>query len=284
MLGQWAARPSDVSLLVGPRENQILWLGAMAVLLLLIFVLTPLLRRDRGAVLGLRHGAVGCSRLCDVSIRSDAAVHGRGSDGADRKASHRRAGEFRARLAAASTAPAAWSNGWSPRGLPCSGGAVMLVARSAAPAGPECFRRMLYTTDPLDEAVRRQDLIVVNPPEAFGMLGSLLKWVGENEPVPRHTRVLVSSAFQPVHVYRPDATTLIVQPDAGFLAGRLDRLFRGEWRPFRMGDEIKLTGLTVEILQVLDDGRPAEVAFHFGVPLEDASLLALLEGRRVSSL
>ena len=88
----------------------------------------------------------------------------------------------------------------------------MLAARSAAPAGPECFRRMLYTTDPLDEAVRRQDLIVVNPPEAFGMLGSLLKWVGENEPVPRHTRVLVSSAFQPVHVYRPDATTLIVQP------------------------------------------------------------------------
>ena len=38
-----------------------------------------------------------------------------------------------------------------------------------------------------------------------------------------------------------------------------------------MGDEIKLTGLTVEILQVLDDGRPAKSPFTSGSH-SDASL------------
>jgi hypothetical protein len=48
---------------------------------------------------------------------------------------------------------------------------------------------------------------------------------------------------------------------------------RGLSRPFRPGDEIVLSDLRVGVHDVTADGRPAEVDFHFAVPLEDASLL-----------
>ncbi len=39
-----------------------------------------------------------------------------------------------------------------------------------------------------------------------------------------------------------------------------------------MGERVKLTGMTAEVTQLTDDGRPAEVRFRFDVPLEDPSL------------
>lgn len=40
----------------------------------------------------------------------------------------------------------------------------------------------------------------------------------------------------------------------------------------QLGDTVELTAVTVEVIALTDDGRPAEVAFSFSVPLEDPSL------------
>jgi hypothetical protein len=85
-------------------------------------------------------------------------------------------------------------------------------------------------------------------------------------------RVLVT-CFAKLRVSRLDATTLRIRPEKGFLDSELLRIVRGPSRPFHRGDEVVLSDLCVRVLEVTEDGRPAEVDFDFGVPLEDPSLL-----------
>jgi hypothetical protein len=40
----------------------------------------------------------------------------------------------------------------------------------------------------------------------------------------------------------------------------------------KKGNTIRLTGLTVEVAEVTNDGRPVDALFRFDVPLEDPSL------------
>ena len=51
----------------------------------------------------------------------------------------------------------------------------------------------------------------------------------------------------------------------------LDRLYRDR-TPMKVGQQIKLAGVTVEITAVTDDGRPAEATFHFLTSLESRML------------
>ena len=39
-----------------------------------------------------------------------------------------------------------------------------------------------------------------------------------------------------------------------------------------LGQRVELTGMTVTVTALTEDGRPAEAAFRFSVPLEDTSL------------
>jgi hypothetical protein len=75
----------------------------------------------------------------------------------------------------------------------------------------------------------------------------------------------------------------VVRPEYGYIAWVLDGLFRSQEHPFSAGDTVELTGMTVEVTKLTRDGRPAEAAFTFSVPLEDASLrwLQYRDGRFV---
>jgi hypothetical protein len=84
---------------------------------------------------------------------------------------------------------------------------------------------------------------------------------------------VLASCFSRLSVSRPDATTLRVRPEKGFLDNEWLRMVRGASRPFRAGDEVALPDLHVRVREVTTDGRPAEADFTFGVPLEDGSLL-----------
>jgi hypothetical protein len=149
---------------------------------------------------------------------------------------------------------------------------LALPVRAAYPMMPKKFTDKLMMTEALDESVKSQDLVVVNPPVTFLFLQSPLVWEGNSQPIPRHLRILTSSLFQPVKIYRPDAKTLIVRPEYGYYTFVLDALFRNKQHPFSVGDRVELTGMTVEITELTGDGRTAEAAFIFSVPLEDPSL------------
>jgi hypothetical protein len=149
---------------------------------------------------------------------------------------------------------------------------LLLPLRAGASLMPNEFVNQLQITTPLDSTTQNQDLVVVNPPTAFFVLASALQWAAEDLPMPRHFRILTSSLFGPVEVQRPDENTLVVRPQYGYNVWVLDRLFRNKKHPFSLGDRVTLTGMSVQITKLTPDRRPAEAAFTFDVPLEDASL------------
>jgi hypothetical protein len=78
-------------------------------------------------------------------------------------------------------------------------------------------------------------------------------------------------------VERTDARTLLVTPEHGYPFV----LLRDAAHAFQVGDRVELSGVTVEVREIGEDRFPAQVAFVFEVPLEDASLLWLaLRGDR----
>lgn len=272
LLGQWSLPLTDLTIMLPPWHVLLLWRAALVLLALLVIVLAPLLRRDRvsrfwaaGMILSLLPicstfpserlllfvgiGAMGlvAQLLCIVFAKSQA-----------------RPRHLWWRIPAAALAVIFILSHLiiAPLSLPF---------RSANPMAPKKFTDRLMI-DSLDDAVQNQDLVVVNPPIAFLVITCPLIWEANNQPIPRRMRVLTSSLFQPVKIHRPDANTLVVRPQWGYYAWVLDGLFRDKQHPFAVGDRVELTGMTVEIMEMTPDGRPAEAAFRFSVPLEDPSL------------
>jgi len=159
---------------------------------------------------------------------------------------------------------------------------LMLILRVSHPMGPKALVDSLQYVS-FDESIENQDLVVMNPPSTFLALTCLPAWASEGKPLPAHMRILTSSQFGSVKVKRIDERTITVRPRNGYLVTVPDRLFRDDQDPFSVGEKIKLTGMTVEVSELKDNGRPAEAVFTFSVGLEDASLrwLQYKEGRYV---
>jgi hypothetical protein len=139
------------------------------------------------------------------------------------------------------------------------------TAASSAPVGPE---------------LSGQDLIIVNPPNAFFAHYFSTARVVLHLNSPRHLRVLAPGAVA-LHVHRADERTLVVRPERGYLAYPFDNVFRNSRYPLKLNDKILLTNMVVEITALTQDGRPEEAAFRFERPLEDPSFawLAWKDGR-----
>lgn len=120
---------------------------------------------------------------------------------------------------------------------------------------------------PMDEAVTRQSVILVNPPIPF--FAQFLQTVRavQRQPVPPRLRIL-SPGLVAVTVHRLNDRTLLVRPHGGYLATPFETLYRGREHPMPAGYEVQLTDLAVRVIERLPDGRPAEVAFRFARPLE----------------
>jgi hypothetical protein len=85
----------------------------------------------------------------------------------------------------------------------------------------------------------------------------------------------------PLSIYRPDERTLVVRPEGGFLASPFDNVYRDSDHPLKKGERVTLAGMTVDIVEITQDGRPAVAAFRFPCNLEDPSLRWLRwEGKR----
>jgi hypothetical protein len=273
LLGQWALPPSDITMVISPKYTIWIWRSGLVFLLLFIIALIPLLWRKRSTRFWATGMILSVLPIC-ATFPSDRLLTfvGIGAMGLVAQFINFvfNKTEERPRLIF-----------WRIPALVLACIFILthliiaplaLPVRAAHPMMPKKFVDKLMITEVLDESVKNQDLIIVNPPIAFLMFQSPMMWECNNQPLPRHLRILASSLFQPVEIYRPDANTLVIRPAYGFYAYVLDALFRNKKNPFSVGDRVELTGLTIEIREITNDGRPTEAAFIFSVVLEDPSL------------
>lgn len=135
-------------------------------------------------------------------------------------------------------------------------------------------------------------VVVVNTPDAFSVVYIPFENEYRRLPIPHRIRML-SGNVSPLTVTRLDEYTLLIRPDAGFLPDtskpvfglpenvpdihvghfmhKVNQGYRDERNPMKVGEQIVLSDLVIEITEVSEIGLPTEVKFTFDRPLEDES-------------
>ncbi len=136
---------------------------------------------------------------------------------------------------------------------------------------------------------RGKDLVVVNAPNTFAFMYFTSLRGLRQEPVPARVRLLAPGTT-PVTVQRLDSSTVLIRPTAGYLVppgstigdpgGKLplshqayylqnyDETYRSPEFPMRLHEKVEVTGMSVEVASVTDDGRPATARIRFAEALE----------------
>jgi hypothetical protein len=127
---------------------------------------------------------------------------------------------------------------------------------------------------PLGDDVENSTIVIVNAPNIFFTSYLPVARLATGLPVPDAVRSLAPNtprAKVPIRITRPDAYTLIYEPEGGypwFLTRNADN-------PFDTGDIVRIRGMEIEILANAPQGWPAAVQYRFEVPLEDETLVWL---------
>lgn len=272
MLGQWAAPPSEVSILLSNRLMLLLQLLGLAVTAVLAVAMRPLLQRSPIARFWALGMALSLVPICATFPANRLLIFvGIGAMGL--------LAQFLSHVLRLEDGPCTASS--SRRSLRVLGWCLAFIHLGLAPlamamttAYPMGFKRLndeLAVRTALDAEVEQQDLIIVNAPSVMHAMYLSVQRELAGQPVPRHTRVL-APALPAVMIRRLDERTLCIRPKNSFISWRFDHLFRSERRPMSLGERVKLTGLTIEVTELTPDLRPAEAVFHFTVPLEHSSL------------
>ena len=292
LLAQWGLPSSDLSIAWSPWAFQIHWLWAIVFLALVAVMLWPLVVRDKLArfwTLGLLLSILPVS----VAMPMDRHLMLVGLGGMGLLAQFLGGLKDNAPWAARS---AAWR-----RTARVFAGLMVAIHVVVAPAmflfmlwalrfvGP-ALTPLLYTF-PDDPQLAHQNLVIVNPKSFLGECYISFVRDYEGRPFPRRCVYLTNSSAS-ASITRTDERTLVVRVRLGYLpppgewpdgahppaissqyARQLvDRLFRSEGNPLRLGQIISLSFVDIEIAELTADGRPAVVRFRFRVPLEDPSL------------
>jgi hypothetical protein len=134
-------------------------------------------------------------------------------------------------------------------------GEVFSGGAAAAPRGPE---------------VADQTFVFVNGNDFLVGYTYLIRGA-QDETTPRGVAQLASIAST-MSVLREDASTLVIEPDGGFLKQPLDGLLKASGRRFVVGERITRSEFYAEIRAVTEDHRPQRVAFVFGEELTSSRL------------
>ncbi len=279
--------PSDLFMFLSQRWHQVLWLLALGLLIALAYFLTRYLRGSRTACFWA------CGMLLSIlpscsTFASDRLLFFAGIGGMALLAAFLEAVPARSSLTGQAPSVA----------VRVACGSLIAVHLVLAPIGllfaptnmadfQEIFARSA-SSFPGDSAVAGQRVLVVSTPTAFVSQFAPLMRTVDDGPVPSSSLVLGSSIHE-IQVSRSGPQTLVLRPRGGFLLapGRapevavqmpafdpryiyslFDLLFKDDPRT-RPGDRIELDWLSIEILQITEDGRPHEVAFHFDLELEN---------------
>jgi hypothetical protein len=280
LLGQWGLPPSDVAALLSSRGQTVLWLCALAFAVWLCVVCLPLLSTNRLA----RFWATGML-LAMIPVSATFPM--------DRLLVLPGIGAFgllaqMLRLVFVEEAYKPLDRWWRILALPLGYCLIVihlilaplaLPFRAANPTLPRGIEQSFYVRTPLPESVGHQTVVIVNAPSAAhaGLLPLLRVQSGVAPPL--HTRVL-GPGMSALVIRRIDEKTVLIRPATGYLHWVLDKVFRSDRRPMTVGQSVELSGMTACVTALNDHGLPAEVSFHFSVPLEDPSLIWLCYRRR----
>lgn len=273
LMGQWGLPPSDVSTLLLPPEARFLWLFALVFVALVALLMVPLLRRDRTARFWALGMVLALLPICGTDPMDRLLFFvGLGAMGL--------LAQFFRHLAKSPKRPLlVWA--WRGPALVLAAFFVLVhlvlaplllpVRAFFQPMLIELSHAQVARDAPLDSAIAEQDLVFVNPPSALFPMYLAFDRSMSNQPAPAHVRSLASGSV-PLAVTRIDERTLQIRPEGGFITGPIEHAYRSADEPMALGHKVELTGLTIEVTALTDDGRPAEVTFRFAVPLEDESL------------
>lgn len=296
LLAQWAFPPTDVYVWLSSGLARGVWLAAIVLTALLVLVLGPLLRVDRrarffaaGMLLALVPNAttipndrililVGLGAMGLLAVLIGALV--------ERLPSLPRSRTWQATARAFAAALLVIHGVVAP---------ILLPVRATLQHEERAFTQSFVEALPNNPQVEDRQLVMVNAPG--GLWGTFFRTMRRERglPVPDRVHVLATGVRR-LAITRTGTHTLSIRPVGGYLAPartppradkappavstayllqQADLVFRGEGHPMPPGHRIHLTGLTVEVTAITDDGRPSEATFRFDVPLEDPGLLWL---------
>jgi hypothetical protein len=115
--------------------------------------------------------------------------------------------------------------------------------------------------------IAKKTVVVVHVPSSVMIAPIPLQRIYRGAPRPQHLYWLLAS-LAPSRVERLGPNVLRISPEGGFYNEELERHYRGLQSPLKVGERVELSEMTVEVISLLPDGRPAVCDFHFRSPLE----------------
>lgn len=156
-------------------------------------------------------------------------------------------------------------------------GVMATVALPVRAYSPTIMQQVIdcIRTAPLGEEVTDQTVTIVNAPSHFYAMYLPVVRTLDGDAVPLRVRSLgpnpESFGFEAVsmEIHRRDSHTLRIRPEGGYESRAV---LRDPLKPLRLGDVIRIEGMTVTITSMLPEGNAGEAEFRFDVPLDDSSL------------
>jgi hypothetical protein len=275
LLGQWSPVPADLAIGLGPRGFAFVWWFAIGFLGVLLVAMAPLLHRDSLARFWAAGMLLATIPVC-ATFPMDRLLTFI-SIGASGLLAQYWTFVFGNGIGAPSNVlwrVPALALAWLLVAVHLVFAPIALPFRSAHPVGPRWVEQRLYVRTRLGSSLEDRTVVIVNAPSPVHADYLILRRELSGQSVPAHTRVL-APAIPSVLVRRLDEQTLAITPEGGYLRFVLDQIFRSERRRFALGEQVRLTGMTVTIASLTADGRPAEAMFRFDRPLESPSLIWL---------
>ncbi len=173
---------------------------------------------------------------------------------------------------------------WSPRVAALSAVGLAAIHFVIAPLtlpmrarGIKAVREMLSLANdsvPKTPDITEKTLVFLNPPaDPFASYVPIMRADAGELRFARQR--WLATGTSDVTLERMDRRTFRVRPDGGFLISPSERMLRSLRHPMKLGDEVRLTGMTVSISELTWDGRPAEAVVRFDRDADDPSIVWL---------
>ncbi len=127
---------------------------------------------------------------------------------------------------------------------------------------------------PVTAADTERAVVLINPNSVFYAIFYPLARAYQGLPNPRAFYPL-ASGDRLMSLQRDGENSFLLSPEGGFLLEPAAYFMRSREEAFTVGQTFEFDGMTVAILSLLEDGRPATARFVFDLPLESGQIRLL---------